>query len=105
MSFASVPPNYESRIVPTPWDFWLTGLLPVFACYYALAVLVLLPNTRLLRLALGPVALYLTYHTATCYDLDSGHQPGFAYSNYGLVVRPQPVTDASFNYSESYSYR
>ncbi|EIN09996.1 hypothetical protein PUNSTDRAFT_113285 [Punctularia strigosozonata HHB-11173 SS5] len=63
-----------------------TGIFPTFVCYFILAGLVLVQNTRLVRLALGPIACGLTYHAATSYDLAKVKGPGFEYWNFGLVV-------------------
>jgi len=61
-------------------------LLLAFSSYYATAVLVLLPRTFALRLAIFPVTLLLTFRAATLIDFSSGNTE-FAHLNQGLVVR------------------
>lgn len=64
-----------------------TGILPAFACYYLTAVLVCLPNTRILRTALLPVSLLLAWRAATQYDVSAGIDEQ-GHLNYGLCVSP-----------------
>jgi hypothetical protein len=60
--------------------------LLAFSIYYATAVLVLLPRTFALRLAIFPVTLLVTFRAATLLDFSLGNIE-FAYLNQGLVVR------------------
>jgi hypothetical protein len=60
--------------------------VPLLACYYLMAVLVLLPSTRLHRLALLLPALLMNWNAATCYDMSSGNLD-FNYLNYSHGVR------------------
>lgn len=65
--------------------------LPVFICYYAMAVLVLLPDTRHFRLALLPLALALTWRAATRSDASIG-MPQYNHNNYGHCVSPASLS-------------
>lgn len=46
-----------------------SGVAPLFACYYALALLVQLPQTLIFRLSLLPFAIWSGWYAATRYDL------------------------------------
>ncbi|KAI0347883.1 hypothetical protein BDW22DRAFT_1349965 [Trametopsis cervina] len=74
-------PSPEARIPITPARF-VGGVLPVCVCSYVMAVLVLVPNTRHLRILLLAVALALTFNAATKYDLTGG-DPSQAFQNFG----------------------
>lgn len=78
--------------MPTPhsvalsWDAFFNHLLPPLVCYYATAILVQLPNTQWLRVALTPVTVYLSFWAGTQVDLSVGHDT-LTYLNQGLAVR------------------
>lgn len=65
------------------------GLVPtvmaVLLLHYIMAVLVLLPRTRAIRLGLLPLALGLPYYAATAYDV-SGGDPEFQSHGYNYTV-------------------
>lgn len=73
---------------PLTSQSFLTELLPPILCYYATAVLVLLPRTFPIRLALLPISLWAAFRAATTIDLAQGYnEDGLAYLNHGLLVR------------------
>ncbi|KAI4294073.1 hypothetical protein K525DRAFT_274636 [Schizophyllum commune Loenen D] len=51
------------------WHTYFTILGPAQLCYGLFALLVTLPNTRLLRIALLPIALYLYFRAGTLLDV------------------------------------
>jgi hypothetical protein len=61
-------------------------LLPPFLCYYVTAVLVLIPETHIFRLAILPGTLYLAFRGATQIDMSFGDNR-FLYLNQGATVR------------------
>ncbi|KAF8150629.1 membrane bound O-acyl transferase family-domain-containing protein [Crassisporium funariophilum] len=63
-------------------------LLPPLLCYYATAILVLIPRTLYIRLALLPVTLYAAFRASTQLDLAAGygHDERLAYLNQGLLL-------------------
>ncbi|KAN0101097.1 Membrane bound O-acyl transferase family domain containing protein [Tylopilus felleus] len=69
------------RAVVTPHTF-ATTFLPAYFSYYAMAVLVQLPHTRLYRAALLPVVLWTTFRANM--SLDFSWNP--AYMNQGLAL-------------------
>ena len=69
------------RAVVTPHTF-ATTFLPAYFSYYAMAVLVQLPHTRLYRAALLPVVLWTTFRANM--SLDFSWNP--VYMNQGLAV-------------------
>jgi len=82
-------PDPNDRLPFTP----LAGL-PFFSCYYIFAVLAILPNTFLVKLALLPVIAKLGWHISVDYDAAGGfamsNQPAYVRMvsyNYGNVVR------------------
>lgn len=72
MDFAK---NVISSLLPTAPDpslrepITFSAVAPLFACYYALALLVQLPRTFVFRLSLLPIAIWSGWHAATRYDL------------------------------------
>lgn len=67
----------------------MKDFLPAALSYYTFAVLVILPGTFPIRVALLPVTLWLLFRAATlidvgaaCYDGD----PGYEFLGYGLGV-------------------
>ena len=63
-------------------------LFPPFLCYYITALLVLLPHTLVLRVALLPLSLYLTFRCVTQPDLSLGHDSNrLGFLNQSLAVR------------------
>ncbi|PPQ91017.1 hypothetical protein CVT25_013942 [Psilocybe cyanescens] len=63
-------------------------ILPPILLYYATAVLVLLPRTYPIRLALLPITLYTAFRATTQIDLAKGlpEEQSLAYFNQGLVL-------------------
>jgi len=50
-------------------------LLPFLACFYLHCLLVMLPNTRILRLSLLPASLHQAYYVITCLDYSKTAAP------------------------------
>lgn len=75
MGFLETVTNTTSSFLPTVPDpslrqpLTLTAVAPLFACYYAEAVLVQLPRTFIWKLSLLPIIIWSGWHAATCYDL------------------------------------
>jgi hypothetical protein len=61
-------------------------LLTPLLCYYATAILVILPRTFLVRLAILPITLFCAFRASTQLDLAPG-DARFAYLNQAHVVR------------------
>ena len=62
-------------------------LVPIL-CHYLTAILVTLPRTFLIRLAILPITLFYAFRAATQLDLTAGYGDGrLAYLNQELVVR------------------
>ena len=61
--------------------------MPVVLGYYVMAVLVQLPRTKLYRLALLPVVLWLAVRAGMTWDF-SWRRSEYAYLNQGLAVSP-----------------
>ncbi len=79
-------PSPQSR-VPITLQSFLRLFLPTWVCYYATAVLVLLPGTLYARLALLPVTLWYAFRSATELDLVAEYnEERLAYFNQGLTV-------------------
>ena len=72
-------------LVPT----FITELLPPLVCYYATAILVLLPGTLPIRLALWPITIWTAFRASTQLDLAAGwpSEERLVYMNQGLLVR------------------
>ena len=49
-------------------------ILPAFLCYYATAVLVIVPNTFRIRLALLPITLWAVFRAGTQVNLVAGYE-------------------------------
>ena len=77
-------PAHKDR-VPVTATSTLFVLVPMFISYYAMAVLVLMPSTRLHRLALLPPALYALWNAGTRLDISNGI-PELNHNNYGYCV-------------------
>jgi hypothetical protein len=71
---------------PLPIAMVLVPVLVVLFLHYFMAVLVLLPETRPLRLAMLPIALGLPYYAATRYDVSNGDLE-FQSHGYNYTVR------------------
>ncbi|KII89859.1 hypothetical protein PLICRDRAFT_91011 [Plicaturopsis crispa FD-325 SS-3] len=69
-------------------DAALTDFLPFLLCYYATAVLALLPNTFYIRVALLPISLWNAFRIATTLDLAAGcEEPErHRHLNFGLCI-------------------
>ncbi|KAI0067200.1 hypothetical protein BV25DRAFT_1789320, partial [Artomyces pyxidatus] len=62
------------------------AVAPLFLCYYAQAVLAILPHTFLLKLALLPLTCWNAWHAAVDYDLAAGAASGLKVPNPERVV-------------------
>ncbi|KAL4263189.1 wax synthase family protein [Pleurotus pulmonarius] len=83
---ADLVPSPETRR-PLSYQTFLEDLLPPILCYYATAVLVTLPNTILIRLALLPVTLWTLFRACTTVDLvKSLEDDRLIYWNHGLLL-------------------
>ena len=60
-------------------------------CYYVTAILVILPRTFLVRIAILPLTFYFALRASTQLDLAAGDSK-LAYLNYALVVREPFLT-------------
>lgn len=74
----------EQRVTST-WSDLAAFLAPVFLSFYAMAVLVQLPRTKLYRMALLPLVFWLSLRAGTCLDFSRG-QPELRYFNKGLAL-------------------
>ena len=70
---------HQQRVVAS-WFNLGTIFLPVVLGYYVMAVLVQLPKTKLFRLALLPVVVWLIFTAGMTLDF-SWRQPEYAYTN------------------------
>ena len=89
-----------SAIIPNPPDpalrqpFTTAAFLPLFLCYYALAVLVVLPHTFVVRLSLVPVLLWqawncvgLNFSAGLALSLGLENAARLNHWNFAYVVR------------------
>ena len=67
------------------WDRVLAECVPMLLAYYALAILVILPNTRLLRAALTPFILGFLGNAILHWDVSGGDQKEYYRNNPALV--------------------
>ena len=65
----------------------LTGVLPVYLCYYLMAILTLHAKTQQYKFALLPVGLVLAFRAATKYDMAAGSLEQ-KFQNFGHCVHP-----------------
>lgn len=72
-------PRFRHPVTPA-------ALLPVFACYYLHAILVLLPQTSALRFALFPVTVWQAWYVAVHYDLAKGIAGFLGASSHERIV-------------------
>jgi len=81
-----VAPSYwhQQRVVIS-WYNLVTVFLPVVLGYYAMAVLVQLPRTKLCRLAFLPAVLWLAIRAGMSLDFSQGSSE-YVYLNQGLAV-------------------
>ena len=70
------------------FNTFTTELLPPVLCYYATAVLILLPRTLPIRLALWPITVLAAFRASTQLDLSAGWpcEERLIYLNQGLLV-------------------
>ena len=81
----SVPPPDARH--PLTVKTFLVDFLPVVISFYATAVLVILPGTFPVRLALLPFTVWAAFHAATTIDLVKAYnEPGLTYWNQGFCV-------------------
>ena len=64
----------------------LTEFVPVLALFYTLAVLVQLPNTRVLRLNVLVTMGTLAWRVSTRYNFDSSDEPGYNLGSMTVCV-------------------
>src|SRR5882762_693135 len=74
-------PDPDNRL-----PFTLLAGLPFFFCYYVFAVLAILPNTFLVKLALLPVVVKLGWHTSVNYDVAKGLATSYSRLDYERIV-------------------
>ena len=87
---SAFPPDPDARQPLTP-----AAILPLYACHYFLAVLVILPHTYILRLAFVPVVLWQAWCCAVGLDISAALANSLGrdsvgrltHWNYGYVVR------------------
>ena len=83
-----VAPGYwHQQRVDVSWYNFDAVFMPVVLGYYVMAVLVQLPRTKLYRLALLPVVLWLAVRAGMTWDF-SWRRSEYAYLNQGLAVSP-----------------
>ena len=85
--FAHLPCVEDRKIIDV--NLAIRYLAPAWACYYLMAVLVLLPSTRLYRVGLSLPSLWFTWAAATRCDMSFGDLD-FNYLNYSHCVRKHP---------------
>lgn len=75
-------------------------VLAPLACYYLTAILVILPQTFLIRLAILPISLFFIFRASTQLDLAAGYGDDgrFAYLNQSLLVGYQFLYLTHVNY-------
>ncbi|CAA7265531.1 unnamed protein product [Cyclocybe aegerita] len=87
--------SWLSELVPEPtsrhalsFRAFTHELLPPILSYYVAAILVLLPHTFAIRLALLPITLWSAFHGATQLHLVAGyvHEERLVYLNQGLLL-------------------
>lgn len=83
--FANLFPRPQDRIPFTKHNFY-TEFAPVLAFFYILAVLVQLPNTRKIRLAILPVMGTMAWRVSTRYDYDPSPEPGYNWYSFAICV-------------------
>lgn len=95
---AALVPEASGRR-PLDTTNFVTTILPVYVPYYITAVLVILPGTLPLRLALLPLTLWLAFRAFTSVDV-VGLDEGFGYLGYcfglGMIVLGMRVTEWTF---------
>lgn len=79
-------PSLADR-APATRQVMLTEFVPVLALFYALAVLVQLPNTRVLRLSVLVSMGTLAWRVSTRYNFDGSDEPGYNLSSMSFCVR------------------
>ncbi|KAI6045931.1 membrane bound O-acyl transferase family-domain-containing protein [Pisolithus marmoratus] len=75
---------FSKQPVPLTWSNLATFLAPAFFTYYVMAVLVQLPRTKLYRIALLPLVLWLALRAGVSLDF-SGKQPRYTFLNKALA--------------------
>ncbi|KAF4614240.1 hypothetical protein D9613_007731 [Agrocybe pediades] len=81
-------PEPSTRL-PLTLGTFTSSILPPIVCLYATALLVLLPRTLWIRLALWPITLYLAFRASITVDMVKGlplDPDDFAYMNQVLVL-------------------
>ena len=82
-SLASTP-SPDDRLPVTPARFFF-GVLPAYLCYYVMAVLVTSPGTKIYRMSLMPLGVFLAFRAATSFDYAAG-DPAQNFQNDGQCV-------------------
>ncbi|KAJ2913634.1 hypothetical protein MD484_g6774, partial [Candolleomyces efflorescens] len=83
---ADLVPAPDTRL-PLTWSSFTQLFLPSLLCYYATAVLVLIPGTFYARLAVLPVTLWTAFRTSTRLDLVVRlEDERLIYWNHGLAL-------------------
>ena len=89
--------------MPFTGDKFNTEFLPILILWYALGVLVQLPNTRRLRLAILPVMGVMAWRVGTRYHYDPSPEPGNNWISYSVCVSFSYSIKVSRAYSEARS--
>lgn len=76
---------------PLTLETFATHLCVPLLLNYVIAYLVLVPGTRLIRLAILPISLWTLFSGVTTLDVSMG-EPGRVYLNQGLAVRLHRLT-------------
>lgn len=93
-----VPP----RDVPINYYSFCTIAFPPILAYHALALLVIVPRTRFMRLGLLPVQLYFALRAGTMLDLSGGVE-GHRFYNQFFMVSHEPSLPCSYvKFDDSY---
>ncbi|KAF9565191.1 hypothetical protein CPC08DRAFT_759663 [Agrocybe pediades] len=80
-------PDPSTRL-PLTANTFTYNILPPILLYYATAILVLLPRTLAIRIALWPLTLYAAFRASTTVDLAKGYpdEEYLVFMNHGLVL-------------------
>ncbi|KZS92546.1 hypothetical protein SISNIDRAFT_429221 [Sistotremastrum niveocremeum HHB9708] len=81
-AYIDLSPSPDNRL-PINFDVIVSEIVPLLLCYYASAVLITVPNTIAIRLALLPITVWLAWRVGTGFYFDD---PQFNHLNYGLGI-------------------
>ncbi|KAI5987471.1 hypothetical protein EDD15DRAFT_2130921, partial [Pisolithus albus] len=89
--FLRVPPT--SATLPFDMYTLFTYVLPAFLAYYIVAVLAILPGTRMLRITMWPLNVFLAFRAAVSVDFSDKNPQrmsinfGFSFAMFCIVMR------------------